>query len=261
MRNHAPCLRLQPAESSCRSAMRGLLLLCCVAAPVGPAAAQDEPAIALKLAELLRSARAVVSYYQPLINDPALGEKNLDGDMVLAEAIAQYRRKTGEDPTEVDPGSKLGRLFAAQMAAIKTVVDENQQTIDMPGVGFKGFIPATFARLVNEAFEARVGEEARIKVTAPVRLVRNRKARPDAWEAAVIAEKMTDPSWPKGKYFGEVATLAGRPAFRILIPEYYEETCLACHGEPVGEVDVTGYPKEGGAAGDLGAAISVTLFR
>src|SRR5690606_23696024 len=147
-----------------------------------------------------------------------------------------------------DPNSKLGRLFAAQMAAISTVVDENQETIDMPGVGFKGFIPATFARLVNEEFEARVGTEARIKVTAPMRLVRNRKARPDAWEAAVIAEKMTDPSWPRGKYFQEVANVEGRPAFRILIPEYYEPTCLTCHGGPAGEVDVTGYPKEGGAA-------------
>jgi hypothetical protein len=244
----------------CRSALRGLLL-CLAATPFGAAVAQDETAIALKLAELLRSARAVVSNYQPLINDPSIGEKNLDGDKVLAEAIAQYQGKTGENPADVPSDTKLGRLFAAQMAAIKTVVEENQQTIDMPGVGFKGFIPATFARLVNEEFEARVGAEARMKVTAPQRLVRNRKARPDAWEAAVIVEKMTDPAWPKGKYFGELAEREGRPAFRILIPEYYEETCLACHGGPAGEVDVTGYPKEGGAAGDLGAAISVTLFR
>ena len=237
------------------------LLLWFAAVPVSSAAAQDETATALKLAELLRSARAVVSYYQPHINDPALGAKDLDGDKVLAEALAQYRRKTGENPAEVEPASKLGRLFAAQMAAIKTVVDENQETIDRPGVGFKGFIPATFARLVNEQFESRVGAEARIKVTAPPPLVRNRKARPDAWESAVMAEKMTDPAWPKGKHFAEPSALEGRPAFRILIPEYYEETCLACHGRPAGEVDVTGYPKEGGAAGDLGAAISVALFR
>src|SRR3546814_8640464 len=109
----------------CRSAVRGLLL-CSAAASIGSAAAQDEAAIALKLAALLRSARAVVSYYQPLINDPALGEKDLDGEKVLAEAIAEYRDKTGENPADVDPESKLGRLFAAQLAAIRTVVDENQ---------------------------------------------------------------------------------------------------------------------------------------
>jgi hypothetical protein len=256
MRDHAACLRLRRVARICRSAVCGSALCFVV-----PAAAQEEAATALKLAELLRSARAVVSSYQPLINDPTLGEKGLSPDKVLAEAIEQYRRKTGEDPRDVDPASQLGRLFAAQMESIKTVVKENQETIDMPGIGFKGFIPATFARLVNEEFEARVGTEARIKVTAPPRLVRNRKARPDAWEAAVISEKLADAAWPKGKYFEEASVVERRPAFRILIPEYYEESCLVCHGKPAGEVDVTGYPKEGGSAGDLGAAISVTLFR
>ena len=37
--------------------------------------------------------------------------------------------------------------------------------------------------------------------------------------------------------------------------------CLTCHGEPKGEIDVTGYPKEGGKLGDLGGVISITLFR
>ena len=44
------------------------------------------------------------------------------------------------------------------------------------------------------------------------------------------------------------------------MPEYYSKGCLACHGEPKGELDVTGYPKEGGKLGDLGGVISVTLF-
>ncbi len=30
---------------------------------------------------------------------------------------------------------------------------------------------------------------------------------------------------------------------------------------PKGEIDVTGYPKEGGKAGDLGGAISIVLFK
>jgi len=45
------------------------------------------------------------------------------------------------------------------------------------------------------------------------------------------------------------------------VPEYYGEACLACHGNPKGEVDITGHPKEGGALGDLGGAISITLYR
>ena len=47
----------------------------------------------------------------------------------------------------------------------------------------------------------------------------------------------------------------------MLIPEYYSPSCLTCHGQPKGEIDVSGYPKEGAAEGDLGGAISITLFR
>jgi hypothetical protein len=47
----------------------------------------------------------------------------------------------------------------------------------------------------------------------------------------------------------------------MLVPEYYTPGCLSCHGEPKGEIDVTGYPKEGGKVGDLGGVISITLFR
>ena len=60
--------------------------------------------------------------------------------------------------------------------------------IDVEGVGFKGFIPATFARLVNERFGEKVGDQAKMKVTAPKELVRNRKALPDQWEQQVIEQ-------------------------------------------------------------------------
>jgi hypothetical protein len=98
-------------------------------------------------------------------------------------------------------------------------------------------------------------------VTAPEALVRNRKARPDPWEVAVLQDKFAAADWHKGDPFSEIVTIEGRPAFRLLVPEYYTATCLACHGQPAGEMDITGYPKEGGAEGDLGAAISITLFR
>ena len=58
-----------------------------------------------------------------------------------------------------------------------------------------------------------------------------------------------------------MATAKGRDAFRVLVPEYYGAGCLRCHGEPKGEIDVTGYPKEGGKLGDLAGAISITLYR
>ena len=36
------------------------------------------------------------------------------------------------------------------------------------------------------------------------------------------------------------------------------ESCLECHGEPAGEIDQYGYPKEGMKVGDIGGAMSIT---
>ena len=88
----------------------------------------------------------------------------------------------------------------------------------------------------------------------------NRKARPDEWEERVIETKLNSPEWPRGQFYGESFQSKGRDAFRVAVPEYYSASCLSCHGEPKGEIDITGYPKEGAEEGDLGGVISITLF-
>ena len=67
--------------------------------------------------------------------------------------------------------------------------------------------------------------------------------------------------WERGELFAEHAPAKRGSAFRVMVPEYYGEACLACHGAPKGEVDVTGYPREGGKAGELGGSISITLYQ
>ena len=216
--------------------------------------------VALNLAELLRAARSVIAANQTLINDADRGDKGLTADVVLRETLTIYQDKTGFRPNSFPKRSLMGRLMRAQIAAIREVMNDNQATINAQGVGFKGFVPAVFARLVNERFKAKVGHEAEIKVTAPSHLVRNRKARPDSWESSVIDTKLQSPDWPRGKIFAKHTEKNGRPALRVLVPEYYGKGCLSCHGGPTSEVDITGYRKEGGKLGDLGGAISITLF-
>jgi general secretion pathway protein A len=46
---------------------------------------------------------------------------------------------------------------------------------------------------------------------------------------------------------------------RVLLPLFYTKQCLFCHGKPKGELDISGYEKEGYREGDLGGAISATL--
>ena len=230
----------------------------CAMASAAPA--EDDIAIAQSLAEMLRDARAVISDQQDLINNPQLGDKHLTGEVVLEQAVAKYSKNTGVDPRALDPATHEGRLLRAMMAAIVEVIDDNQPTINEKGTGFKGFIPAVFARLVAESFDHLAKGEAEVKVTAPLELVRNRKARPDLWETQVIEKRFLDPAWPAGKPFSAEVETNGRPAFRVMVPEYYVESCLACHGSPKGQMDITGYPKEGGKLNDLGAVISITLY-
>jgi cytochrome c553 len=225
------------------------------------AGADDDAAIAKSLADMLRAARQVISNNQTRINDPNLGDKGLNGNVVLQQAVEIYKKTTGTDPASVETASRHGRLLHAQMDAIVEVTDANQATINAKGVGFKAFIPAVFARLVNEAFESRAKDEAQVKVTAPEQLVRNRKARPDEWEGNVMRSKLLQADWPRGQAYAADAVSKGRSAYRMMMPEYYAASCLSCHGSPKGETDITGYPKEGGKEGDLGAVISVTLFK
>jgi hypothetical protein len=223
--------------------------------------AAEDTRIALSLAKLLQAARAVISANQDLINDPNIGDKGLTGEAVLTTAIENYKKATSVDPLTIDPQSREGRMLRAEMEAIKEVTDESQEFINKKGIGFKAFIPAVFGRLVTERLKEKIGEEAEIKVTAPPELVRNRKARPDEWELAVIKEKLLAADWPRGQIHAEPHPNKGREAFRVMVPEYYAGSCLSCHGAPKGEIDITGYPKEGAKEGDLGGVISITLFR
>ena len=272
-------LHLVPRRSWLRPALPALAVLACCAGTIhGDAWAQAAPpslppaihgiqdaqgaedqAIANSLAAMLRAGRTVISNNQGKINDPTLGDKGLDGKSVLADAIAIYTKATGIDPSQIDPASRMGRLQRAQMDAIVEVMDANQGVLNAQGSGFKGFIPAVFGRLVNEAFGRRAAGEAEMKVTAPVDLVRNRRALPDKWEAEVINDKFLKADWPKGQPYSATSDLRGHPVFRIAVPEYYASSCLSCHGQPKGTLDITGYPREGGAEGDLGGVISIVL--
>jgi hypothetical protein len=254
--------RMKPACSFNRLFF-GVFLIGCLFSFIVPMQAEpaDDANIAKNLADMLRAARQVISSNQARINDPNLGDKGLTGQVVLQQAVEIFKKTTGTDPTSIDLTSRLGRLMHAQMDAIVEATDANQATINARGVGFKAFIPAVFARLVNESFESHAKNEAQIKVTAPEQLVRNRKSRPDSWESEVIRSKLLQEGWPRGQAYSAETDTKGRPAFRMMMPEYYANSCLNCHGSPKGETDITGYPKEGGKEGDLGAVISVTLFK
>lgn len=221
----------------------------------------DDARIAKSLATMLSAGRTVVSRHQASINDANLANKGFDSKSVLAEAIKIYQDAAGVDPMSIDPNSRHGKLIRMQMDSIAEVIAAHQETINRKGVGFKGFIPAVFGRLTNESFGRRAVGLAEMKVTAPPQFIRNAKAKADDWESGVIRDKLLLASWPKGQPFAAEAQAKGKTAHRTAVPEYYGASCLSCHGSPQGEIDITGYPKEGGKEGDLGGVISITLYK
>jgi hypothetical protein len=228
------------------------------AASAEPAGEKEE--LAQEVALLFRSARGVISDNQALINDPAKGDKGLSPDKVVAVAKEKYAKAAGHPLAEVDRASLTGQSRAAMFGAIKEVMEQAQPLINEAGKGFKGFLPAVFAKQVADRFTKQMVGKLAIKLTAPPAYVRNRSNRPDSWEAGVLAGKFASADWVKNKAFAEMTTRQGTPAFRLMLPEYYGESCMSCHGEPKGTRDITGGKREGARLGDLGGAISVAVY-
>lgn len=231
-----------------------------IAAAEIAAAEMEKKTVALNLANLLRAARAVISDKQAHINDHTVGYKDVTATTVIAAAKVNYTNATGENLDELDRSTLHGRLIQAELDAIGEVMDAVQERINRKGVAFKGVLPAIFAADVAKQFEAKADRLAEIKLTAPKIFVRNRNNLPDQWENGMIEHRLKAPGHPVGEYVAGESIKNGRPAFRLILPEYYRVSCLPCHGLPKGGRDITGGVKEGGSEGDLGGAISVVIY-
>jgi len=219
--------------------------------------AQSKDEISKELTTLYRAARKVISDNQGHINNADVGDKGLSGESVSAKALVNYSKATGQT---LDTKS-LSAAEQAMIDAVKEVMDENQDLINEQGVGFKGFLPAIFARQVANKFNSKMSGKMKIKLTAPKKYVRNRANRPDKWEHNIIETMFKKPDYQKGKPFFESTKVKGKDTFRFILPEYYGPSCLKCHGEPKGERDITGGKKEGGVMDELGGAISLIIYQ
>ncbi len=229
-----------------------------VSAALSDAELQD---IGTEITTMYRAARGVIAKNQKLINDASKGDKGLSADNVIAATKENYKKATGNDFKMADKSSLKGETQAALLGAIKEVMDNAQPLINEKGKGLKGFLPAIFAKQMGDGFNKLIGGKAYIKLTAPKAYVRNRANRPDKWEENVIEKKFKSASYEKNKVHVEKAKHKGKDAFRLILPEYYKEACLNCHGEPKGAKDITGGKKEGGKLGELGGAISFAIYQ
>ena len=208
------------------------------------------------LAILLDAGRAAVSNHQDLINDKTKGPKGFTPEVFDREMLSIFKQRTGIDLNSLDNGvpDPAKRLMERRREDSKKTVDSFQIPINIEGVTYKGFIPATFATETARRF--RNGTGIYLKQTAPDRLLRNPSNKADEYETAMMVRLATDGQRPPD---GTVSDLQDGKLTRVFLPLYYEKTCLACHGEPKGERDITGYSKEGGKEGQLAGLISVSV--
>jgi Protein of unknown function (DUF3365) len=241
------------------------LILLAVALGIAPAQASPPEQLraeaeetARLLAKLLQAGRLVIEQNQTLIDDIHRGEKGFTPEVFERQMQDVFRERTGIDlsmvstkqtPLTIPPLART--LLPALIDASKEVVRDAQVVINQRGIGYKNFIPATFGSQAAARFSKR--SQVQLKQTAIQ--PRNPKNEPDEYESSVL-------HWLSGRpngeaYVSELTESGG--TLRVMMPIYYQPACLACHGTPKGEWDISGYPKEGAREGELAGAISVKI--
>ena len=209
------------------------------------------------LAVLLDSGRVVVGKAQGTINNPRLEDKGFSSSVFEGQLRKEFMARTRHDlhNLAVAPMPETAKPLLLRLAFfMQKAVHDAQPIINKKGIGFKGFIPATFGTQVAELFSKDTGLKLR-QIGPPGVPPRNPNNKPDDQEEQLLyAIQRNHPR--VGDHMIEHPDKSG---VHVLLPLFYSKQCLACHGSPKGEVDISGYEKEGFKDGDLGGAISITL--
>jgi signal transduction histidine kinase len=145
------------------------------------------------------------------------------------------------------------RILSQQMNAVWDFFENNQDLIDTDSDGsynFKGIYCAIVGKSIAVRFSRDTDYVIRYTSTTP----RKKNAYPDEFESKAFASFGTGQT----EYY-EIVRAETEDVFRYVTPLSVRESCLRCHGSPIGEIDMTGYPKEGLEVGDIGGAISISV--
>lgn len=147
------------------------------------------------------------------------------------------------------------RVLVIEMDAVWDFISINQDTINYTFDGtyeYKRLHCAIAGKSVAAFFSQNSDYTIRFTNTVP----RNIANTPDQYENDALALFSDDSDTTE--YFG-FTEYEGVPAFRYVSAMKVSENCIECHGGPAGEIDPTGYPKEGWETGDLAGAVSVIV--
>jgi Protein of unknown function (DUF3365) len=207
------------------------------------------------LAVLLDSGRNVINEHQALFDEQGDREKYFTPELFEQQLLDVFRSRSGTDLRDLEAAripAAAKKLLKELVLVSKQVVAESYAETNRPGGGSKGLIPAIFGSQVAARFTERTHVRLKQTALAP----RNPLNAPDIAERAAL-ERFADSSYPLEKVISEVTTKSG--SLRLMFPLYTTRKCLDCHGDPRGELDQTGYPREGLKLGQNAGAISVMI--
>ena len=207
------------------------------------------------LAILLDSGRNVINEDLVLLDEQERAEKDFTPDLFERQLVDIFRSRSGIDLLDLETAripARAKRLLKELVFVSKQVVAEAQPEINRRGCITKEFIPAIFGARVGIRFTDRTHVRLKQTALAP----RNPLNAPDPVERTAL-EAFADPSYPLEKVISEITTKSR--SLRLMFPLYATRKCLDCHGDPKGELDRTGYPREGLKLGHNAGAISVVI--
>lgn len=145
------------------------------------------------------------------------------------------------------------QILAQEMGAVWTFFQTNQHQFVKDEQGNYELYCVIAAKSVSKFFTS----ETDYKIHYTNVTTRRASDAPDAFEKEAL-EAFTKEDPPEEYYaLGERAD--NDQVFRYAQPLFMNESCLECHGGPVGEKDSFGYDKEGKQVGDLAGAISIVM--
>ncbi len=179
--------------------------------------------------------------------------------VVAAVLIALYCWWSYSEQTKQMEAQMLAeaRVLEQSVQATWDFIDYEQDNINYDADGsynFKGLYCSLVGKSVGKLFTLSTDSRYVLRYT---RLdPRNALDEPDDFERAAL-ESFYDTG--ASEYYGLAKSESGVEEFRYVGAIYLKDSCLTCHGGPAGELDVTGFVKEGLETGDIGGAVSIVI--
>ncbi len=175
--------------------------------------------------------------------------------VVLMAADALWNVHLQQEQAKNEAREKA-EVLASEMRAVWDFVDMNQDVINRADDGSfrtKTLVCVVAAKSVSTLFTDQTDYSIRFTGETP----RQKANAPDAFEQAAFDAFKANPGLSSYSDV-QIDEETGQQVFRYIEPLYVTEACLECHGDPAGELDQYGYPKEGMQIGDIGGAMSIT---